>query len=131
VLYLVPLFERLFVRVPKKILWFFPLRETLAVTCGAQTAVLPFLIYKTGVVSLVSVPVNILIVPMMPVVMGTTTLSLLFGMLHPLLAMPCTYVTHILLMLVIKLIHFFAGLPYAAVLLQHIPLWICRVPMWA
>lgn len=60
-----PFVEPYFKKVPEK----FGLREILSATIATQITVLPFLIYNTGIVSLVSLPVNILILSTIPLTM--------------------------------------------------------------
>ena len=47
----------------------FGVRGIVATTISAQVAVLPWLFYQIGEVSLVSLPTNLLIVPLVPVTM--------------------------------------------------------------
>lgn len=55
------------------------LLEILLVTVSAQLACIPILIYYFGSISLISVVANVLILPTMPVVMGLTFLTGVFG----------------------------------------------------
>lgn len=56
IIFITPILEHAFRRVPKKILFVFPLRELMAVTLGAQIGVLPFILYRMGTLSLISLP---------------------------------------------------------------------------
>ena len=47
----------------------FNLREIFSATISAQIAVLPLLVYKTGLFSIVGLPVNFLILPFIPLTM--------------------------------------------------------------
>lgn len=64
-IYIVPLLERYFVRLPN----IFSLRETFVMTLSAQIFVLPLLLYYFKVFSLVSLPANILALPLIPYTM--------------------------------------------------------------
>jgi competence protein ComEC len=58
----------------------FGLREILSSTIATQITVLPFLIYNTGIVSLVSLPVNILILGTIPLTMFLGFITGVFGL---------------------------------------------------
>lgn len=58
----------------------FGLREILSSTIATQITVLPFLIYNTGIVSLVSLPVNILILGTIPLTMFLGFVTGVFGL---------------------------------------------------
>jgi len=55
--------------------------NALATTLAAQIAVLPLLLYDTGNLSLVSIPANLLVMPMVPLAMGFSFLAGFAGML--------------------------------------------------
>ena len=55
------------------------LLEILLVTVSAQVACIPILLYFFGSISLISVIPNVLILPTMPIVMGLTFLTGVFG----------------------------------------------------
>ncbi len=67
-IYVSPIVSPYFKKVPEK----FGLREIVSSTVATQIIVLPFLIYTTGILSMVSLPVNIL-------VLGTIPLAMFFG----------------------------------------------------
>lgn len=92
----------------------FGLREIVSSTIATNIAVLPLLMYKTGIVSIVSVPVNVLVVPVVPVVMllGALTITTFF-ILTP-LALFVAYVTSLFLVYILKIVHFTAHLPFAS-----------------
>lgn len=59
------------------------LREIVATTLATQVTVLPLLIYQTGMVSLLSLPANILALPFVPVAMLFGVLAVILGsMVH-------------------------------------------------
>ena len=57
IIFVSPFLEPHLSRVPEK----FGMREIVSATISTQLVVLPFLIYQTGILSLVALPVNILI----------------------------------------------------------------------
>lgn len=56
-------------------------RDALATTLAAQTAVLPLLLYETGTLSVVAVLANVLVMPVVPLLMGTAAFAGAFGAL--------------------------------------------------
>ena len=127
ILFLTPLLSRALHRVPEKVLYAVPLRETIATTLGAQVSVLPFILYKMGTLSLIALPANMLVLPAIPVSMGLGAIVGFLGMLSPTLAFPFAYATHLLLVYLIWIITFLAHVPYASIAIQHFPLWLCAV----
>lgn len=127
IIFITPLFERMCIRVPKKVLWIFPLREMLAVTLGAQVAVLPLILYKMGVLSFIALPVNLVILPVVPLVMGLGALAGVIGIVSPLLAYPIAWCTERLLKYIIATVEFSASVPYASITLRQFPLWLALV----
>lgn len=92
----------------------FGLREIVSSTIATNIAVLPLLMYKTGIVSLVSVPVNVVIVPVVPLVMLLGALAIAtFFILTP-LALFVAYVTSLFLVYILKIVHLTAHLPFAS-----------------
>lgn len=93
------------------------LREALASTLSATTATLPLLVTQFGRLSIVSPVVNMLVLPVMPLVMLAGTLSL-FPLLGPLAAIP----TWLGLTWILGWAHWFARLPFSTFTV-HLPPW--------
>jgi competence protein ComEC len=112
---------------PKVISWvrFLPLkfgfRELVATTIAATITVLPLLLYSTGILSLVSLPANILILPFIPITMLAVFLVGAIGFISVIIAFPFAYIAHLLLLYILSLIHFFATLPFASVTIKAFP----------
>jgi len=100
----------------------FGFRELVATTIAATIAVLPILLYSTGILSLVSLPANILILPLIPITMFMSFLVGILGYISPIIALPFAYIAHLLLLYILSVIHFFASLPFASVNIQSFPL---------
>ena len=113
---------------PKVILWvrFLPMRfkfrELVATTIAATISVLPILLYTTGILSIVSLPANILILPFIPLTMLFSFITGILGFISPFLAVPFGYIAHLLLSYILSVIHFFASLPFASVSMRSFPL---------
>ena len=100
----------------------FGFREDVATTIAATITVLPILLYSTGVLSLVSLPANILILPFIPLTMLLVFLTGMTGFISPQLSFPFGYIAHLLLLYILSTIHFFASIPFASVTIQSFPL---------
>jgi len=93
----------------------FNLREIFSATVSAQIAVLPLLVYKTGLISLVGLPVNFLILPFIPLTMFFGFATGIFGMINYFLSLPFAWASFILLQYELFIVDIFAKLPFSAV----------------
>lgn len=100
----------------------FKFRELIATTLSATIAVLPLLLYSTGVFSLVSLPVNILILPFIPITMLFSFIVGIIGFISPTLSLPFVFIADLLLSYILFIIHFFASLPFANLNIKSFPL---------
>lgn len=106
-------------RVPER----FGAREILATTLGAQLAVLPLLLYQNGSLPLFSIPANLLALAPMPFVMFFAFVAGAAGMLMGTWGVVAAAPGYALLWYVISVAQFFAGLPYAALLVPAFSGW--------
>lgn len=96
----------------------FALRETATTTLAAQLSVLPWILYKMGNLSLVALPVNLLVLGLVPATM-------LLGFLVFLLPYPpVTYLAYLLLSYDLLISKFAAKVPFASVNIAYFPLWL-------
>ncbi len=109
----------------ERFLWFVPnilkTREFLVATISTQIFVLPLLLYSIGQFSLVSVLVNVLVLPMVPVAMLLTFITGIVSFLSPSFAVLVGYGTYISLMYIIHIATFFSGVPFASVTIPAFP----------
>ncbi len=124
-IFLTPIFLDLFKKIPEKVFTYVPLRELMATTLGAQTAVVPFIIYKMGVFSLIALPANVLVLPAVPLAMGIGTIAGIIGNVSITIATPFAFVAHLLLQYIIILVNFFANIPFAYVAFHTVSIAIC------
>jgi competence protein ComEC len=78
-------------RIEKYFLWITPrfgLRDIITVTCAAYVFVLPFILYKMGNLSLVALPANILILPLIPFTMFLGFMTGFAGIIWYVFAVP-------------------------------------------
>lgn len=113
---------------PKVINWFrflpmrFGFREMVASTVAATISVLPILLYLTGILSLVSLPANILILLFIPTAMLLIFITGISGFISPLLSIPFGYMSYLILSYILSVIHFLGSLSFASVTIQSFPL---------
>ena len=97
-------------------------KEAWATTLAAQLGVLPLLLYDTGNLSLVAIPANLAVMPVMPAAMGLAALAGFAGALLPqtaalFLALPSYYATAY----VIAVARLSAALPFARIIVPAFP----------
>ncbi|MCX6755739.1 MAG: ComEC/Rec2 family competence protein [Candidatus Nomurabacteria bacterium] len=114
-------------RVGIWVLWLpsrFGIREIAATTIAAEIAVLPLLLYSTGVLSLVSFPANVLILPFIPITMLSAFIVGVVGFISSGLSIIFGYVAYISLFYILKTIHIFASLPLASIIIHSFPIYV-------
>lgn len=90
------------------------LREILATTVAAQLAVAPFLLYKTGELSLISPVANAIVLPFIPLTMFLSFLAGVFGLINWYIALPFSFSAFVFLKFIISTVDYLANLPFAA-----------------
>lgn len=119
-IYVSPIVEKRLQFIPKK----FNLREVATATIATQIFVLPFILYQMGTLSIVALPVNLLILPAIPLTMLFGFFAGMTGFVNLLLATPFAYLTYGLLSYELGVVEWFAGLPFAAISIPAFPFWI-------
>lgn len=102
----------------------FDMRSIVATTLAVEAAILPALLYFSGTFALLSLPVNALVLPLVPLIMFTGFVAGVVGMVSPLLALVPATIADLLLRAVIFLAETTAGLPFAAATVGEFPLWL-------
>lgn len=82
---------------------------------GTQITTLPIILKISGLVSVVSLPVNILLLPLIPYTMLVVCISGVLGFISQTLATIPAYVSWIFLEIILSTVHVFSGLNFAAV----------------
>jgi competence protein ComEC len=100
----------------------FEIREIVASTIATNIFVMPFIIYEMGIFSLVSLPANLLILPLMPLTMLAGAGLVLVHSISTLLAIPVSFLTYAILHYELWVTHTFAHLPFSAVEISRFPL---------
>lgn len=93
----------------------FGFRDIVSATLATQIFVLPLLLYNTGQLSLVALPVNLLILPTIPVTMFFGFLAGAVAFLGVYLALPFAGVAYALLWYQVSLVTLVASFPFASV----------------
>ncbi len=119
-IYIVPIIEKYLKIVTEK--WGF--RTIIATTIATQITVLPLLVYSMGNVSLVSLPANILILLMIPATMLIGFISTLVGYISVIVALPLSYITHLLLAWILGVSHYLGSFSFASISTPLVPWWL-------
>jgi len=117
VIFLAPKIEKYFSWITPK----FALRDIISVTTAAYIFVMPFILYKMGNLSIVSLPANILILPFIPFTMLLGFLSGFLSFIWYLLAIPFGYVSYFFLHYELAVVKFFSDLPFSAFAIPDFP----------
>ncbi|MCX6701938.1 MAG: ComEC/Rec2 family competence protein, partial [Candidatus Zambryskibacteria bacterium] len=95
----------------------FGLREIVSSTIATQITVLPYLIYNMGIFSLVSLPVNILILGTIPLTMLLGFITGIVGLISLYLSFIPAFFSYILLWYQLTVVHIGASIPFGAITL--------------
>lgn len=102
--------------------------EIVATTIAAQMAVLPLLLYTMGIFSIVALPVNILVSPLVPFTMGWSVVagvsSIVCGSFAPALTLLLASPTHLLTWLIITIATTSSSLSFSTLVLPAFPFWV-------
>lgn len=100
------------------------LREIIIATLATQIFVLPFLLYKTGVLSIVALPVNLLILPTIPATMLFGFFGGMFAFVSSALAIPFMTIAHTFLAYELWVVEEFSRFSFASMSLPYFPFWL-------
>lgn len=104
-----------------------PVNEYLLLTVAAQITTLPILLYYFHRLSIFSLPANLLILPVQPALMVLGGLSALLGMVFQPFGQLAAYLGWVLAAYTIRIVEFFAGLPWSSQTLTSFPLYLMLV----
>ena len=114
-----PIVEKYLKWITKK--W--EIRAMVATTIATQVVVLPYLIYVMGDFSTVSLPANILILPIIPATMFIGFLAGVVAYTSSSLALPLSFLSHFLLSWVLGVSNFLGNLSFASISFHLFPVW--------
>lgn len=92
----------------------FGLREIISSTIATQITVLPYLVYNMGLLSVVSLPVNILILGTIPLTMFLGFITGVAGLISLYLSFIPALFTHVLLWYQLFIVHIGSSIPFGA-----------------
>ncbi len=95
--------------------------ESLWVTVAATLATLPIIVYDFHRLSLISIPVNLLVLPAQPAIMLTGLLAIAAGFISPMLAQVVAWFAYPFLAWTTSVIEFAARIPFASIDIGRIP----------
>ncbi len=99
----------------------FGFRDSITTSISATIAVLPLIVYKTGILSIVSVLVNSLILIFIPLAMLLVFITGSLAFVSSLLATFFGFVSSIVLKYIIFIIEYFGAIPFASVNISRLP----------
>jgi len=111
IIYVAPILKTKFTFITEK----FGLRDIISSTISAQILVLPLILYKMGLLSLVALPANILVLAFIPTTMLFGFITGTLGFIWIPLSLPFAWISWVLLAYIIKVSYFFASLPFSSV----------------
>lgn len=121
IIWLAPLIEARLMRLPP--FW----HNTVATTLAAQISVLPLLLYNIGLLSLIALPANLLVNPLVPLAMGlaafTGVVGMTLGPFIPVIATVAGVPTHLFMRYFIFIAEKSSALPFAAFDLPLFSFW--------
>jgi len=101
----------------------FALREIASATIATQLAVLPLLLYQSGAFPLYALPVNLLVLIIVPWAMLLSAIAALAGILLGPFAPIVAFPAYVLLAYAVGVAQLFAAMPFAAVSLPTFSAW--------
>lgn len=117
-IWLTPLLSKKLTWLPEK----FAIRNIVTDTISTQILVLPLLLYKTGLFSVVSIPANILILPAVPLAMFSGFITGVVGLILTPLVLPFAFVSELILNYMLKVSEFISLLPFASISISNFPM---------
>ena len=117
-IYFSPVIEKYIYFMPKNL----GLRDIALSTVATQIFVTPFLLYMTGTFSLVALPVNLLLLFIIPITMLFGFFTGIIGFLGTTISIPFGYITSFFLSYIIFVVEKFASLPFSSYVVQSVPL---------
>lgn len=116
IIYLTPYLKKVLKFLPE----IFKIREAASMTLSAQIFTLPVIVYNFEKISLVSLPVNILIVPLIPLTTIIGFLNVILGVTWLFLGKIFSIITWSLLQYEIFTVNIFSRIPYASLEIKKI-----------
>lgn len=111
IIYVAPILKNKFTYITEKN----GLRDIISSTISAQILVLPLILHKMGLLSLVALPVNVLVLVLIPMTMFFGFITGIFSFIWTPLSLPFAWISWLLLAYIIKVSEIFASLPFSSI----------------
>ncbi len=118
-IYLSPVLEKYFHFVSSK--W--QIKELIVSTVSTQIFVMPLILYNSGDFSAVALPVNLLVLALVPLTMLFGFLTGVWGFISGVVSSFFGFLVSGLLYYDLKIVEFFSALPFASFHISNFPLW--------
>lgn len=125
IIHLSPIIEEFMKRITN----FQGLAALIGVSVSAQIAVTPLLLFYFGEASVIGVVLNILIVPLLPFLLVSSFVALIFGLIDPLIGLIISPPAQLLLSGLITVLTHASKLPFSTVVLPQFS-WIWLIPYY-
>ncbi len=109
IIFFFPIMQKYFNFLPEK----YGLRNVIGLTISSQIFLLPLLLYMTGNLSIVALPVNILILPIIPLAMLVGFVAVIFAFFGQIIALPFAFLSNLILSYILFIPHLAVSLPYS------------------
>jgi competence protein ComEC len=106
------------------------LREIVSASVASQISITPMILHMSGMFSFVSLFVNILVLPLLPLTMLVVFVTGCLRFISPVLSVPSLVVSYALLGYELKIVDFFSGWQYAATTIPALP-WLAVLGIYA
>jgi len=123
IIYLMPILDEKFHFLKR----FGKLREIVSGTLSAYIIVLPLILYDMGRISLVALPANILVLPLIPFTMLFGFLTGAVGFVSSTISFPISFLTHILLFWEIGVVNFLGSFKFSYITVPPVPFIFCAL----
>lgn len=119
IIYATPVVERLFTWLTNKV----HIRDIVVTTLSTQLFVSPFILYAMGTFSIVSLPANLLVLPLVPLAMFFGFVVGVVGIISSTIAIPFSYITYFILHFQLLVAKFFGNLSMATTTIAPFSAW--------
>jgi competence protein ComEC len=119
IIYATPVIERLFQWLTNKI----HIRDIVVTTLSTQLFVSPFILYAMGTFSIVSLPANLLVLPLVPIAMFLGLIVGVLGLISQALSTPFSFVVYFILHFQLSVAKFFGNLKIATITIEPFSAW--------
>jgi competence protein ComEC len=116
-IYLAPKIKHWFHKLPEQ----YGIQDLINSTVATNIFVMPFIVYQMGIFSIVALPANFLILPIIPLTMLFGFLTLVVGSIVPILGQIVGIAAFVLLAYELAVIRFFGNLSFSSISIAHFP----------